>query len=75
MEICGALFDNNLEVTFLYYVDEDPKNAFYEKNIFLNASDFEKELDRQIAPNFIPDMGNQKHVICKQGYEAEFVAM
>ncbi len=75
VEICGVLFDNNLEVTFLYYVDDDPKDAFYEKNVFMNASDFEKELDRQIAPNFIPDMGTQKHVICKQGYEAEFIAM
>ena len=72
VEIAGAIFEDNLTVTFLFYVDDDPKDAFYEKSVFFNASDFATELDRQIAPNFIPDMKGQKHVIYKTGYEAEF---
>ena len=71
IEIAGVLFDDNLTVTFLFYVDNDPKDAFYEKNEFLSVSDYEKELDRQISPTFIPDMSNQKHVICKNGQEIE----
>ena len=71
IEIAGVLFDDNLTVTFLFYVDNDPKDAFYEKNEFLSVSDYEKELDRQISPTFIPDMNNQKHVICKYGQEVE----
>ena len=71
IEIAGVLFDDNLTVTFLFYVDDDPKDAFYEKNEFLSVSDYEKELDRQISPTFIPDMSNQKHVICKYGQEVE----
>lgn len=75
IEIAGVLFEDNLTATFIFYVNDDPKDAWYEKNVFLNSIDFETELDRQIASNFIPDMGNQKHVICRQGYEAEFVTM
>lgn len=65
VEIVGAIFEDNLTVTFLFYVDDDPKDAFYEKNVFFNSSDFETELDRQIAPNFIPCVGGQKHVILR----------
>lgn len=35
----------------------------------MSASDFEKELERQIADNFIPDGTGQKHVIYKVGHE------
>ena len=71
VEIAGVLFEDNLTVTFIFYVNDDPKDAFFEKNVFANASDFETELDRQTAPNFIPDMSEQKHVICKIGQEVE----
>ena len=71
IEIAGVLFDDNLTVTYLFYVDDDPKDAFYEKNVFLSASDYEMELDRQISPTFIPDMSDAKHVICKYGNEIE----
>ena len=71
IEIAGALYDDNLTVTFLFYVNDDPKDAFYEKNVFLSASDYETELDRQISPTFIPDMSDAKHVICKYGTEVE----
>lgn len=71
VEIAGALFDDNLTVTYLFYVNDDPKDAFYEKNVFLSASDYEMELDRQISPTFIPDMSDAKHVICQYGTEVE----
>lgn len=71
IEIAGALFDDNLTVTYLFYVNDDPKDAFYEKNVFLSSSDYETELDRQISPTFIPDMSDSKHVICKYGTEVE----
>ena len=71
VEIAGALFDDNLTVTYLFYVNDDPKDAFYEKNVFLSAYDYEMELDRQISPTFIPDMSDAKHVICQYGTEVE----
>lgn len=55
VEIAGVLFEDNLNATFIFYVNDDPKNAFYEKDCFMNTFDFEKEIDRQIAPNFIPE--------------------
>lgn len=70
VEIAGVILEDNLDVIFLFYVDNDPMDAFYEKNSFASATDFEMELDRQIAPNFIPDMSDQKHVICINGTEA-----
>lgn len=72
VEIAGVLFEDNLTATFIFYVNDDPKDAFYEKNSFLDASDFEKELDRQIAPTFSPNTEGQKHVIYKHGHELEF---
>lgn len=76
IEIAGVLFEDNLTVTFIFYVNDDPKDAWYEKNVFLNATDFETELDRQIAPNFIPDTStNGNHVIYKDGFEAEFISL
>ena len=71
VEIAGVLFEDNLKATFIFYVNGDPKDAFYEKNCFMSVPDFEKEIDRQIAPNFIPDMDAQKHVIYKCGHELE----
>lgn len=75
VEIAGVIFEDNLNATFIFYVNDDPKDAFYEKNCFLNASDFEKEIDRQIAPNFIPGMDDQKHVIYKCGHELEIYSV
>lgn len=75
VEIAGVLFEDDLNVTFIFYVNGDPKDAFYERNCFMSASDFEKEIDRQIAPNFIPDMDKQKHVICKYGHELEIYSI
>lgn len=75
VEIAGVLFEDNLNATFIFYVNDDPKDAFYEKNCFMNVFDFEKEIDRQIAPNFIPDMDEQKHVIYKSGHELEIYSV
>lgn len=69
VEIAGVIFEGNLTVTFIFYVNGDPEDAFFEKNVFMSASDFEKELERQIADNFIPDGTGQKHVIYKVGHE------
>ena len=46
VEIAGVLFEDNLNVTFIFYINDDPKDAFYERNCFLNVSDFEQEIDR-----------------------------
>lgn len=75
VEIAGVLFEDNLNVTFIFYVNDDPKDAFYEKNCFMSTSDFEKEIDRQIAPTFIPDVDAQKHVIYKCGHELEIYSV
>ena len=76
IEIAGVLFEDNLTATFIFYVHDDPKDAWYEKNVFLNATDFETELDRQIASNFIPDTStNGNHVIYKDGFETEFISL
>lgn len=69
VEIAGVIFEGNLTVTFIFYVNGDPEDAFFEKNVFMGASDFEKELERQIADNFIPDRTGRKHVIYKVGHE------
>lgn len=75
VEIAGILFDDNLTVTYLFYVNDDPKDAFFEKNVFLSVSDYEKELDRQISSSFIPDMSEEKHVICKDGHEMKEIML
>lgn len=75
VEIAGVLFEDNLDATFIFYVNDDPKDAFYERNCFMSAFDFEKEIDRQITPNFIPEMEAQKHVIYKCGHELEFYSV
>ena len=75
VEIAGVLFEDNFNVTFIFYVNDDPKDAFYEKNCFRSTSDFEKEMDRQIAPNFIPDVDEQKHMIYKCGNELEIYSV
>lgn len=75
VEILGVLFEDNLIVTFIFYVNDDPKDAFYEKNCFMSSSDFEKEVDRQIAPIFIPDTEAPKHVIYKGGHELEIYSV
>lgn len=41
----------------------------------MSTSDFEKEIDRQIAPTFIPDVDAQKHVIYKCGHELEIYSV
>lgn len=69
VEIVGVIFEGNLAVTFIFYVNDDPEDALFEKNVFMSASDFEKELKRQIADNFIPDGTGQKHVIYKIEHE------
>lgn len=73
VEIAGAIFEDNLTVTFIFYVNDDPEDAFFEKDVFLSASDFEKEIDRQIAYNFVPDETEQKHVIYRVGYEVDIL--
>lgn len=75
VEIAGVLFEDNLIATFIFYVNGDPKDAFYERNCFMSSSDFGKEVDRQIAPTFIPDMEAQKHVIYKCGHELEIYSV
>lgn len=75
VEVAGVIFEDNLNATFIFYVNDDPKDAFYEKNCFMSVTDFEKEIDRQIAPNFIPDMTAQKHVIYKYGHELEIYSV
>ena len=75
VEIAGVLFEDNLVATFIFYLNGDPKDAFYEKDCFMSASDFEKEIERQIAPNFIPDIDEQKHVIYRCGQELEFYSV
>ncbi len=75
VEIAGVLFEDNLNATFIFYVNDDPKDAFYEKNCFMSISDFVKEIDRKIAPNFIPDIDAQKHVIYKCGHELEIYSV
>lgn len=67
IEIAGVLFEDNLTATFIFYVDGDPENAWFERNSFFSYLDFTKELERQIKVNFIPDMSEQKHVFCKNG--------
>lgn len=71
VEIAGVIFESNLTVTFIFYVNDDPEDAFFEKNVFKSASDFEKELERQIADNFIPDGTEQKHVIYRSSQEVD----
>lgn len=39
------------------------------------TSDFEKEIDRQIALTFIPDVDAQKHVIYKCGHKLEIYSV
>lgn len=75
VEIAGVIFEDNLNVTFIFYVNDNPKDAFYEKNCFKNISDFENEIDRQIAPTFIPNKDTQKHVIYQYGYELEMYSV
>ena len=48
IEIVGILFKENLEVTFLFYVDGNPENAWFERNLFFDVEDFDKELDHQL---------------------------
>lgn len=73
VEIAGVIFEGNLTVTFIFYVNDDLEDAFFEKNVFMSASDFEKELERQIADNFIPDGTEQKHVIYRTAQEVDVV--
>lgn len=72
VEIAGVIFEDNLRVTFLFYVDGNPEDAWFERNVFLNVRDFEVELDRQIASNFIPDM-KKKQVFYKYGMELDLM--
>ena len=72
IEIAGVIFENNLRVTFLFYVDGNPEDAWFERNDFLDAEDFEEELERQIASNFIPDM-KRKQVFYKYGTEVDLI--
>lgn len=73
VEIAGAIFEGNLTVTFIFYVNDNPEDAFFEKNVFMSASNFEKELERQIADNFIPNGTEQKHVIYRAAQEVDVV--
>lgn len=73
VEIAEVIFENNLNVTFIFYFDDDPYDAFYERIYFMSSSDFEKGLNRQIEPNFISKMKGQKQVIFKYGYEIDLL--
>ena len=73
VEIAGVIFENNLSVTFLFYVDGNPEEAWFERNDFECAEDFEIELNRQTSEKFIPDMSEQKHVIYKYGKEWDII--
>lgn len=73
IEIAGVIFENNLSVTFLFYVDGNPEDAWFERNDFENAEDFEIELNRQTSDRFIPDMSGQKQVFYKYGNEWDII--
>lgn len=67
VEVAGMIFEDNLTVTFIYYVDENPEDAWFERDVFFNMEDFEKELDFQLCENYIPDMSGQRRVIYQEG--------
>ena len=67
VDIAGILFRNTLEVIFVYYVNGNPEDAYYEKNTFYNQSEFEMELDNQLKSDFIPPKGSTLHVFYPMG--------
>lgn len=73
IEIAGVLFEDNLTATFIFYVDDDPENAWYERNTFFSYLDFVNELERQIKVNIIPNMNEQKKVFCKIGDRVDII--
>ena len=73
IEIAGVIFEGDLSVTVIFYVDDNPEDAWFERNIFLSISDFVKELDRQSNRMFSPDMSEGKKIFYKKGMEIDFV--
>lgn len=67
VEVAGMIFEDNMTVTFIYYVDGNPEDAWFERDVFFNVEDFEKELDFQLCENYIPDMSGQRRVMYKEG--------
>lgn len=73
VEVAGIFFKDNFEVTFIFYVDDNPEDAWFERSPFSSYEEFEKELERQLDPLFIPDMSVNKHVIAPEGMQANIV--
>lgn len=71
IEIVGILFKENLEVTFLFYVDGNPENAWFERNLFFDVEDFDKELDHQLQDfiNLVYMYTDMRPVFYKGGIE------
>lgn len=65
--IAGIFFKDNFEATFIFYVNGNPEDAYYEKNHFFNQSDFETELDNQLQSDFMPPQGSMPHVFYQIG--------
>ncbi len=67
VEVAGMIFQDNLTVTFIYFVDGNPEEAFFDRDIFWNVEEFEKELDFQLCENYIPDLSGQRRIFYKEG--------
>lgn len=67
VDIAGIFFKDNLEVTFIFYINGNPEDAYYEKNNFYNQYCFEVELDMQLQMDFIPPEGSMLHVFYPEG--------
>ena len=73
VEVAGMIFQDNLTVTFIYFVDGNPEEAFFDRDIFWNVKDFEKELDFQLSENYIPDLRGQRRIFYKEGMFIKFL--
>lgn len=70
VEFSGVLFNQNNKVTFIFYINDNPQDAWYESNTFQNMADFEKELERQSNELFVPDKAKEGYkMFYKQGSE------
>lgn len=70
IEFSGVLFNQNNNVTFIFYINDNPQDAWYESNTFQNMADFEKELERQSNELFVPDKAKEGYkMFYKQGSE------
>lgn len=70
IEIIGILFYDNLDIKFLFYIDGNPEEVFFERNIFFNVEDLENELDRQLDDCFdlVHELTDSKRVFYKENF-------